>query len=467
MPTLKETTTGKTHSTTHRDAAFLGLGKSLAGSLLLPGDDDYELARRVFNAMIDRRPAAILRAAATADVSRGVEFARTHDLPVAVRGGSHSVAGKSVADGALLIDLSAMKGIHLDPASRRARAEPGVRLGELDRETQAYGLATPLGTVSNTGIAGLTLGGGIGWINGKHGLSCDNLVSAELVSADGKVLTASVTENEDLFWGLRGGSGNFGIVTSFEYWLHPVGAVLGGPVFYPLASATSVIRSVQELSAGCPDELSTMAVLLTLPNGTPVTAAAACYSGEPADGEAVVAPFRKLGSPVSDSLQPMPYVALQSMLDGFFPQNRHHYWKSAFTPGLGEEGTRILVDYMSRKPSPLTIAYLDQVHGAAARVPVPETAFPHRGDRWDFAILTQWADPREAEVNIAWTKEFFEAMRPHLDDAVYVNNLGEEGDERVRAAFGANYQRLAALKRKYDPTNFFRANQNVPPANVA
>jgi FAD/FMN-containing dehydrogenase len=446
-----------------RDATLDTLGKHLVGSLLRPGDDDYELARRVFNATIDRRPAAIVRAAATADVVRAVEFARSHDLPLAVRGGGHSVAGKSVADGALLIDLSAMKAIEVDPASRTARAGPGVRLGELDRETQAYGLATPLGTVSDTGIAGLTLGGGIGWINGKHGLSCDNLLSAECVTADARVLTGSRDENEELFWGVRGGGGNLGVVTSFEYRLHPVGPVLGGPVCYPLSSGPAVVRAVQELSAGCPDELSTMALFLTLPDGTPVVAAAVCYAGEPARGEALVAPFRRLGPPVSDGLQTRPYVALQSLLDDWFPRNRHHYWKSAFTAGLGEEGIRVFADYSSRKPSPHTIVYLEQVHGAAARVPVAETAFPHRGERLDFAILAQWADPREEEVNRAWAGEFFEAMRPHLDEAVYVNNLGEEGDQRVRAAFGTNYERLAALKRRYDPDNFLRLNQNVRP----
>ncbi len=463
MATPHETTTRRKHPAERHDGALEILGRSLAGSLLRPGDDDYELARRVYNAMIDRRPAAILRAAATAAPARAGEAARTHALPVPVRGGGHSVGGKSVADGALVIDLSAMKAIHVDPASRTARAEPGVRLGELDRETQAYGLATPLGTVSDTGIAGLTLGGGIGWINGKHALSCDNLLSVEIVTADARVLTASRDENEDLFWGVRGGGGNFGIVTSFEYRLHPVGPVLAGPVCYPLSSASAVVRAVQDLSAGCPDELSNQALFLTLPDGTPVVAVATCYAGEPADGEALVAPFRKLGSPVSDGLQVRPYTALQSLLDDWFPRNRHHYWKSAFTVGLDEEGIRVFADYMSRKPSTHTITYLQHVHGAAARVPVSETAFPHRGDRWDFAILAQWADPREAEANIAWTKEFFEAMRPHLDEAVYVNNLGEEGGERVRAAFGPNYERLAALKRKYDPENFFRSNQNVRP----
>ncbi len=463
MEGYRERTTTKKHSTIRSDAPFAGLAKGLTGSLILAGDDDYELARRVFNAAINRRPAAIVQAVATADVVRAVDFARTHDLPVAVRGGGHSVGGKSVADGALLIDLSAMKAIHVDAASRTARAEPGVRLGELDRETQAYGLATPLGTVTDTGIAGLSLGGGIGWINGKHGLTCDNLLSVELVTADARVLTARRDQNEDLFWGVRGGGGNLGIVTSFEYRLHPVGPVLGGPVCYPLSSAPAVVRAVQELSAGCPDELSTEALFLTLPDGTPVVAAAVCYAGKLADGEALVAPFRKLGSPVWDGLQARPYVALQALLDDWFPRNRHHYWKSAFTVGLDEEGIRVFADFMSRKPSTHTITYIEQLHGAAARVPVSETAFPHRGDRWDFAILTQWADPREAEVNVAWAKEFFEAMRPHLDESVYVNNLGEEGDERVRAAFGANYERLAALKRKYDPENFFRLNQNVRP----
>ncbi len=464
MQSHRKATPAKKRSSPGSAGPFAGLAKSLTGSLVLAGDDDYELARRVFNAVIDRRPAAIVRAATTADVVCAVESAHAHDLAVTVRAGGHSVGGKSVADGALLIDLSTMKAIRVDAARRTARADAGVRLGELDRETQAYGLATPLGTVSDTGIAGLTLGGGIGWINGKHGLSCDNVLSVELVTADARVLTASADENADLFWGIRGGGGNLGIVTSFEYRLHPVGPVLGGPVCYPLSSAPAVVRSVQELSAGCPDELSTEALFLTLPDGTPVVAAAACYAGDLGGAEALAAPFRKLGSPVSDQLQVRPYVALQSLLDDWFPRNRYLYWKSAFSAGLGEEGVRVFADYSSRKPSAHTITYLEQVHGAAARVPVSETAFPHRGDRFDFAILAQWADPREAEVNIAWTKEFFEAMRPHLDEAVYVNNLGEEGDERVRAAFGANYERLAMLKRKYDPENFFRGNQNVRPA---
>jgi FAD/FMN-containing dehydrogenase len=463
MESRTEATPARARRSSRLEAALDGLEKELAGSLLRPEDDDYELARRVFNAAIDRRPAAIVRAAATSDVARAVELARAHDLPVAVRGGGHSVGGKSVADAALLIDLSAMKAVRVDPQRRSARAGPGVRLGELDRATQAYGLATPLGTVSDTGIAGLTLGGGIGWLNGKHGLSCDNLLGVELVTADARVLRASPDENEDLFWGVRGGGGNFGIATSFEYRLHPVGPVLAGPVFYPLSCARDVLRSVQELSAGCPDDLSTEVLFLTLPDGTPVVAAAACWAGDPAEGETVVAPFRKLGPPVSDGLKVMPYVVLQSLLDDCFPRGRYHYWKSAFTAGLGEEGIRVFADSVARKPSPFTIAYLEQLHGAAARVPAEATAFPHRGDRWDLAILSQWADPREAQANAAFTRELFEAMRPHLDEAVYVNNLGEEGDERVRAAYGANHARLAALKRQVDPANFFRGNQNVRP----
>jgi len=444
--------------------SFQQLASRLRGPLLLPGDGGYEDARRIFNAMIDRRPAAIARCTGAVDVIECVRFAREQNLLVSVRGGGHSIAGKAVCDDGLMIDLSQMKGIRVDPASRSAQAQPGLRLGELDRETQAFGLATPLGVVTNTGIAGLTLGGGIGWLNGKFGLACDNVESFDLVTAEGRLVRASAVENADLYWGLRGGSGNFGVVTSFEYRLHPVGTVLGGMVLYPAAKAKAVLRSYFDFCLACPDELSLIAGMLTGPDGNQVAAIAVCYCGELEQGEKLLQPLRSLARPVADLIQPMPYVAQQALLDPAAPHGHRHYWKSSFARGLNDEALGLVQDFMARKPSPATFCYLQHVHGAAARVGVTETAFSHRGDGHDFAIITQWPDPADDEKNIAWARSFFGAMEPHLEAGVYVNNLGEEGGERVRAAYGPNYERLAALKQKYDRDNFFRLNQNIAPA---
>jgi FAD/FMN-containing dehydrogenase len=439
------------------------LRSTLRGALLSPGDSAYDRARRVFNAMIDRRPATIARCTCAADVVACVNFAREHDLLVCARGGGHSVAGKAVCDGGLMIDLSLMKGVRIDPARQTVSAEAGLTLGEFDRETQAFGLATTLGIVSVTGIAGLTLGGGIGWLNGKYGLACDNVVSFDVVTADGRLVTASAAEHEDLYWGLRGGGGNFGVVTSIEYRLHRVDSVLAGPVFHKLDSAIEALRFFVEFSAGAPDELSTVAALATLPDGVPVAALAACYCGSLQDGERVIKPLRSFGSPIADQIRPMPYVAVQSMLDGFFPPGHQHYWKSNLTSRVSGEVIEIMVEFMTRKPSPFTVAALQQLHGVAGRVPTRETAFAHRGDRFDCAILSQWFDPAEADRNISWTRAFHDSLQPHVDVAVYVNNLGEEPDAVVRAAFGTNYDRLVAVKTKYDPTNFFRSNQNIRP----
>ncbi len=446
------------------DARMQELRTRLRGPLLAPGDDGYDDARQVFNRMIDKRPDAMARCAGAGDVIAGVNFARQHDLPVAVRGGGHSIAGKSVCDGGLLIDLSLMKGIRVDPARRRAQAEPGLRLGEFDRETQSFGLATPLGVITNTGIAGLTLGGGIGWLNGKYGLSCDNVISLDVVTADGRFLTASATKNEDLFWALRGGGGNFGVVTSFEYRLHRVGPVLAGMVIYPWEKAKEVFRFFLEFSAGCPDELTTMAALLSGPDGIPVAAVAVCYCGSIAKGKKLLKPLRSFGPPAADQIQPMSYVAVQSMFDGAAPLGHQHYWKSGFTRALNDEAIEIIVEFMSRKPSTSTLCYLQQLHGVAGRVAADAAAFSHRGDQHNFDIIAQWPDPADNERNIAWTRDFFAAIEPHLDRGVYVNTLGEEGEERVRAAYGPNYDRLAAVKSKYDPANFFRLNQNIQPA---
>ena len=432
------------------------------GKILLPTDDGYDEARKIFNAMIDRRPAVVVRCAGASDVVKGIDYARDHDLPVSVLGGGHSVAGHSVCDGGLMIDLSRMKGIRLDLARQRALAQPGLKLGEFDRETLSFGLATAMGIVADTGIAGLTLGGGIGWLNGKYGLACDNLVSADVVTADGRLITANAHENEDLFWGLRGGGGNFGVVVSFEYKLHPVGQVIGGAVLHPLEKATEVLRFYRDFVSDCPDELSVMAALLPAPDGTPVAGIAVCYCGSLKEGEKVLQPLKSFGSPLLDFIDPKSHVEVQSMFDDWFPPGRQHYWKSNFIHEVKNAAIDTIVDYVARKPSPFTLTYLEHVHGAASRVPVTDTAFPHRQEHHDFNILSQWSEPSDAEENVRWTREFWEAMQTNVDSGVYVNNLGDEGIERVKAAYGPNYDRLVALKRKYDPTNFFRNNQNIP-----
>ncbi len=438
---------------------------SLGGQLLRPGDDGYEESPRVFNAMIDKQPAMILRCVGASDVMKGIDFAREQGLVVSVRGGGHSIAGNAVCDGGLMLDLSTMKGMRVDPGRRTARAQPGLKLGEFDRETQGFGLATTLGIATDTGIAGLTLGGGIGWLNGKYGLACDNLVSADVVTADGRFLTVSATENEDLFWAIRGGSGNFGVVVSFEYQLHPLGQVLAGAVLHPFEQATEVLRFYHEFASGCPDELSTVGALLPAPDGTPVVGIAVCYCGSLEDGEEVVQPLRSFGSPIMDFIGPMSYVDVQSMFDDWFPPGRQHYWKSNFLSELTDTSIETLVEYMARKPSQATFTYLQQMHGAASRVPATDTAFPHRQEHYDLGILSQWDSPADTEENIRWTREFWEAMQPHVEEGVYVNNLGDEGQERVEAAYGPNYERLVELKNKYDPTNLFSINQNIKPTS--
>lgn len=437
---------------------------NLRGELVRPEDDGYDTTRAIFNGMIDERPAMIVRCAGASDVIQGVNFARTHDLLLSVRGGGHSVAGKAVCDGGLMLDLSPMKGIRVDPARRIAQAQPGLTLGEFDHETQAFGLATPLGVVSMTGIAGLTLGGGLGWLNGKHGLACDNLISADVVTADGRLLTASEEENEDLFWGIRGGGGNFGVVTTFEYRLHPVGPMLGGGLRYSAAEARDVLRFYHEFASSCPDELSTAASLGHAPDGSLVVGIAVCYCGPIGTGERVLRPLRAFGSPLEDSIQPMSYRTLQSAPDAGFPFGRQHYWKSSYLKHLSDEAIEVMVRFVTEMPSPSSGVGLQQMHGAASRVDPAATAFPHRDERYDFLILSQWADLTDLEENIRWTRKFFEAMQPFLEKGVYVNNLGEEGEDRVKEAYGDHYERLAALKDKYDPTNLFRLNQNVKPA---
>jgi FAD/FMN-containing dehydrogenase len=445
-------------------AAIRQYRDTLHGELLAPGDPDYDQARRVWNAMIDKRPTLIARCAGDGDVLRSLQFALDNDLTVAVRGGGHSVAGYSTCDDGLLIDLSMMKSMRVDAVRRVAVAQPGLRLGEFDRKTQEYGLATPLGIVANTGVAGLTLGGGLGWLNGKHGLACDNLLAAHVVTADGQLLTASATEHEDLFWGLRGGGGNFGIVTQFEYRLSPVGPIIGGMTVYPFSEAKQVLRRYAELCHECPDELSTAVFLIIGADGQPAVAVAVCYCGALSTGEEVVKPYRGLGAASADLVRSMSYVEQQGSFDAGFPPGRLHYWKAAFLRTIRTDVIDMLLESLTRMPSAMSGIGLQHLHGAATRVGSAESAFPHRFDFWDVPILSQWSNPSESERNIAWARDTWSALQQFSEPGVYVNNLGIESDDRVRAAYGANYPRLAELKTSYDPSNVFRLNQNIKPA---
>lgn len=440
---------------------------TLRGALLRPGDDGYEAARTIWNAMIDKRPALIVRCIGVADVIQAVNFARTHDLLVAVRGGGHNVAGNAVCDGGLMIDLSPMQSVHVDPVRRTARAEPGVTWREFDHETQAFGLATTGGVIPTTGVAGLTLGGGIGWLMGSYGLSCDNLVSVDVVTADGRLLQASATENPDLFWGVRGGGGNFGVVTSFEYQLHAVGQVLGGMVIHPVESARDVLKFYREFTRTAPDALTSMAVCLTSPEGAPVVALLACYNGPLAEGEKVLQPLRAFGPPVADHIGPMAYTALQSMLEAGFPSGLQNYWKSNFLQGLSDDAIAVMVDGFAQMPAPTSALVIEHISGAVSRVGEDATAFTHRQAPYNLLIVGIWPDLADNDTNIHWVRQTWDAMQPFSSGAVYVNYLGQaadEGAERIKEAYGvAKYERLLTLKKQYDPTNLFRLNQNINP----
>ena len=437
---------------------------TVRGIVLCPGQDGYDAARTIPNAMIDRRPAVVARCTGAADVIACVRFAREHDLLVSVRGGGHSVAGKSVCDGGLMIDLSTMKGIRVDPARRTVRAETGLTLGEFDRETQAFGLATTLGVVSRTGIAGLTLGGGWGHLHAKHGLALDNVIGADVVTADGRLLTARANENEDLFWGVRGGSGNFGIVTSLEYRLYERGPVFGGGVFYPVSKAVEVLRFFRELSENIPDELVIQGGSFNLPDNTPVFAVAACYCGSPSEGEKVLQPLRRFTTPLADALTVMDYLQLQSMFDPFFPPGRYTYVKSNFIRALNDDALLAIAEFAGKSPSGFSFApFIEHWHGAATRVGVTDTAFPHRQHSYNLMFWSNWEGPSESEKNIQWTRDCWNALRPFLVEGSYDNYVSDEGDAFARAAYGPNYDRLVALKNKYDPSNSFRMNHNIKP----
>ncbi|MBO0693451.1 MAG: FAD-binding oxidoreductase [Acidimicrobiaceae bacterium] len=431
----------------------------IEGQVLRPGGPEYEQARQVFNAMIDRHPTLIARCAGAGDVAAVVQFAGQSGLPLSIRSGGHNVAGHAVADGGVMIDLSDLRSVRVDPASRTATADPGATWFDFDHATHAHGLATTGGLVSSTGIAGFTLGGGIGWLVRKHGLACDNLIGAEVVTADGHVIEA----DNDLLWGLRGGGGNFGVVTSFRYRLHPLREVVGGMVAHPRERATQVIRFFRDLCRDAPDELTAIAALMTTPEGRPAVALAACYAGPTEDGKRALRPLREFGPPVLDHIGVMPYPVLQSALDPTAPWGSRNYWKSDFLPELSDGAIDLLVEQASRMRSPLAQVHLHHLGGAMSKSAAGATAFPSREADFVYNLIGLWMAPEDDEANIAWARGAFEAMRPVSAGGAYVNFMGEEAADRVRAAYGPNYERLVALKRRYDPHNRFRMNQNISP----
>jgi FAD/FMN-containing dehydrogenase len=444
--------------------AIAQLRQAHRGDLIPPDDPRYAQARRVWNALIDRRPALIARPRSTGDVVACVAFARTHALPVAIRGGAHSIAGRGTCDEGLVIDFCDMKGIQVDAGARTARAEAGLRWAEFDRATQAEGLATTGGTVGDTGIAGLTLGGGFGWLEGKFGMTVDNLLSADVVLADGRLVRASEDEHPDLFWALRGGGGNFGVVTSFEYRLHPVGpTILGGMVLHPFANARAVLKFYAGFMKSAPDELVAAAVLMTAPDGGKACGVLVAYPGDPAEGERLVAPLKAFGPPVLDMISPMPYTTQQSLIDAAMPPNMLNYWKAEFLDDVSDEVIGVAVDAFERVPSPISSLLFFPIRGAASRVAPDATAFPHR-QGYHVGIYSLWTEPSQNAPNIAWVREAWTAMQPFATGGVYVNELGEdEGLDRVRVAYGLNYDRLQRIKAKYDPHNVFCLNANIAP----
>jgi FAD/FMN-containing dehydrogenase len=456
-------TTSSGPDTVLQEATVAAFKQRLRGQLIVPGDASYDEARQVWNANIDRRPGLICRPTGVADVVSAVTFARDHNLLMSVRGGAHNVAGTCVCNGGLTIDLSLMKGIRVDPVRRTVRAEGGVKWGEFDRETQTFGLATTGGTIADTGIAGLTLGGGHGWLGYKYGLASDNLLAVDLVTADGQLRIASDTEHPDLFWAVRGGGGNFGVVTSFEYRLYAVGPVLAGLVFHPFTQAKAALQFYRDFSSATHAVLTTYAVPMTSPDGDKVVAIGVCYDGPMVEGERLIAPVRRFGPPLADHIRPMAYTELQSMFDAAFPVGNQYYVKAHFLREISDEAIDVVIEDFARVPSPLSLPFFQQTGGAMQR---GHTAYAHRDALYNLVLLAEWLDPGESESHVRWVRELWQALRPYATGGVYVNDIGQEADDgadQIRAAYGANYQRLAELKQKYDPTNLFGHNQNIKP----
>jgi FAD/FMN-containing dehydrogenase len=448
------------------------LGERLHGALIQPGDEGYDAARRVYNALHDRRPALVVQAADVADVMTAVTFAGEHGLPLAVRGGGHSVPGFGTCDGGLVLSLERLRGIRVDPEGRRVRAEGGCTWADLNHATAAFGMATTGGIVSSTGIAGLTLGGGLGFLARRCGLTCDNLLSADVVTAEGRFLTCSEDHNEDLFWALRGGGGNFGVVTSFEYRLHDVADILGGPTFYPLESG--VMRRYQEWIAEAPEALgAVLGITLGPPlpfvpeqwHGRPVIVVLTCWSGPATEDEAIRERLGHLGPIVGQSVQRMPYPVINTLFDDLLPAGLHHYWKGCFTRELTEEAIDVHLDFGARMPCLQSATLLFPIDGACRRVAPDASAFAYRDATFATVLGPSWPDPADSEHNIAWVRAYYQALRPHSEEGGYVNFMSADDAHRVRANYRQHYDRLVEIKTRYDPTNLFRLNQNIAPAS--
>ena len=440
------------------------LRATFRGEIFTPSDSGYDAARQIWNASIDKRPAVIARCSGVADIVTAMNFARDKNLLTAIRGGGHNVGGRALCDDGLVINLSGMRAVHVDAATKKVRVQGGATLGDMDSETHAFGLAVPSGIIPKTGIAGLTLGGGVGWLIRKYGMTVDNLLSAQIVLADGKVVTASASDNPDLFWALRGGGGNFGVVASFEFQASPVHTVLGGMIIYPRDAATDVLRHYRDFMTTAPDELTAYAGLLHAPDGAPITAIIAAYCGDIQNGERALQPLRKFGAPVADLIQPMPFPVLQSMLAPGFPDGNQNYWKSTLLPEVPDDAIRAIVSQGNAMKSPLSALVIENYGGAAARVPKDATAYPHRDLPWDVLFIAQWTNPAETSIHRDWARDGEENLRPFGANAHLLGALDVESDDVVSTAFGQNLPRLAAVKKRYDPANFFRVNQNIKPA---
>jgi FAD/FMN-containing dehydrogenase len=449
------------------------LANRVRGDVLRPGDDGYDETRRVWNAMIDREPAVIARCTGAADVIAAVDFARERDLLLSIRGGGHNVSGAAVYDDGLMIDCSPMDSVRVDPDAKTARAGPGATWGDFDHETGAFGLATTGGGVSTTGIAGLTLGGGNGFLARKYGLTVDNLRSVDLVTAEGELVHASESENPDLFWGVRGGGGNFGVVTSFEYDCHEVGSeVLGGRIVHPFDDARAVLRSYRAFVTDAPEAVNCLAGIATAPansalpesiRGERTVQLTVCYAGAIEEGRAVLRPLRSVGEPIADLVRPQPYTRVQRILTEAAAEGYRNYWKSDYLAGLPDEAIDVVLEYCERFPSPSSSVFFETMGGAINRADAAATAFPHRNAAFSVTAWARWTDSTTDDEHVEWAREFLDAMTSYSTDGVYVNFLGREGMERVEAAYGDNYDRLAALKTEWDPGNLFRMNQNIEP----
>ena len=449
------------------------LRSGLRGTVAFPGEDGYDTARTIWNAMIDRRPGLVVRCLGASDVINAVKLARDEKLLVAVRGGGHNIAGNAVCDGGLLIDLSLMKSVHVDPASATARVQPGATLADFDKEAQAFGLATPLGINSTTGVAGLTLGGGFGWTTRKFGLTVDNLISADVVTADAKLVRASAKEHDDLFWALRGGGGNFGVVTSFEFKLHQLGPeVLSGLVVHPFEKAAELLPEFRRIANEAPDELTIWVVMRKAPplpflptewHGKEVLIFAACYSGDIKEGEKAVKPLRALGKPIADVISPHPFTGWEAAFDPLLTPGARNYWKSHDFTELSDPAIKAILEAVRSLPSPECEVFIAHVGGAMARVPANATAWPNRNAHFIMNAHTRWREQAQDKACIAWARQLFDATAPYASGSVYINFMPDDENDRVEKAYGPNYRRLTEIKHRYDPNNLFRVNQNIRP----